>query len=761
MPPWEKYAAPAPAPAGPWSKYGAEQTSPQPERRGDAFDAARDIAWQLPQGFNRGLDATINAPYNLIRGGAGLLGYEIPEAQPIFARANSGVEPEGASGRIAGAVGESIGSSVIPSAGVYGMAARTATPLAANAGTLARTGNALLEGVRAAPKTAAAMDLASATGSGVGVGIARENDLGPWGELALGFAGGMLPIAGAIGKSAMQLSPTKQLTQNELLDAGQRQGVPIPRAVQGGDVTRAASAGLKEIPFVGTPIQQGYDDAVQKLGERAAQVAAGVGSGNRYSAGQQASDALRNWIKGESKDISSELYGEVDALMRRAETQAGRRMPQGGASAPPVQTAPGVDAGDATKLLSAPEETLPAGIGPNIRHGTRSRRIFGETINDAPQGASAQADAGRSNLKRPLNATRSLVRKLRLEQFVSATTQNNKAIDLVREALGRTDGLTYEGVKNLRTVIGQYLSGSILPEAGTPMPALKRLYGALTDDLRATVEQVGGRPALIAFDRANKAASIIAKRREQIAKVIGQDGMVSPERVFDSVYRMASEKGGGDLRRLAIVRQAVGDEAWKEVQSTAIARLGRNAKGDFSPAMFETAWNKLSDGGKAALFGRSGDLRQSLDDITTIARQFDRMSRLGNPSGTGRVNSLWQILGRVGEAAAGVAIYHKPEAAIALAPIVAGRGLSKYLGNPTTATAVRQFSKAYANQIRANSTAGRAALNSAVRGLAQAVAQVDGSDPAQVEAEISKAVGDGQPKGPTEVTITRPAHWPQ
>lgn len=747
MPPWEKYAAPpASAPAGPWSKYAPphqEAPAAQPERRGDAFDAARDVAWQAPQGFNDALDATINAPYNLIRGGAGMLGYDLPEAKPIFGQLNSGVAPEGVAGRIGRAVGEGVGASVIPSAGVYGLASRATAPLAANAGAMARTGNALLEGVRAAPVAAAGLDLASAASSGAGVGIARENELGPWGEAALGFAGGMAPVAGAIGKSMMQISPAKQLTQNELLDAGQRQGVPIPRAVQGGDVTRAASAGLKEIPFVGTPIQQGYDDAVQKLGERAGQVATGVGSGNRYSAGQHASDALRNWIKGESKDINSALYGEVDALMKRVELRTGRRMPAAGAAAPASAATPtsgGIGADDATKLLAGPEETLPAGVGPNVRPGTRSRRIFGETMADDPAGTAGAGSAENVSLKRPLTATRQLVRKLRVEQHISATTQNNPAINLVKEALGRTDGLTYDGVKNLRTVIGQYLSGSILPEAGTPMPALKRLYGALTDDLRATVEQVGGKPALLAFDRANKAAAIIAKRREQIAKVIGPDGLNSPERVFDSVYRMASEKGGGDLRRLAIVRQAVGDEAWKEVQSTAVARLGRNAKGDFSPAMFETAWNKLSEGGKAALFGRTGELRQNLDDITTIARQFDRMSRLGNPSGTGRVNSLWQILGRVGEAAAGVAIYHKPEAAVALAPIVAGRGLAKYLGNPTTATAVRQFSKAYVNQSRANSTAGRAALNSAVRGLAQTVAQADGSDPAQVEAEISKAV---------------------
>jgi hypothetical protein len=658
-PGFQLQSAPSAVPPPPPGFQIVEQEAPR--RRGDAFDAARDVAWQLPQGFNRGVDAVINAPYNLARGTASLFGYELPEAQPIVARTNSGVEPEGMAGRLAGAVGESVGASVIPSAGVYGLAARTAAPMAANAGIAARTGNALLEGVRAAPKAAAAMDLASATGSGLGVGTAREQGWGPAGEMAAGFVGGLLPAAGAIGKSLMQLSPKQQLVQNELLDAGQRQGVPIPRAVQGGDVTRMASAGLKEIPFVGTPIQQGYDDAVQKLGERAGQVGANIGSGSRHGAGQVASDALKGWIKGESADINAQLYGEVDKFIRRPSTEV------------------------------------------------------------------------------PLANTKNLVRTLRREQYISATDHNDKAIGIVAEALSRP-GLTYQGVKGLRTVLGNYLSGKITPEAGTPMPAIKRLYGALTEDLRNTVKVAGGENGLRAFDQANKVAAIIAKRREQIATVVGKDGMVSPERVFDSVVRMASEKGGGDLRKLAIVRQAVGNDAWKEVQAASIQRLGRDPDGNFSPARFITAWGNLSDGGKAALFGRSGGLRQSLDDITTISREFNRMARLGNPSGTGRVNSLWQILGRVAEAAAGVAIYHKPEAAVALAPIVAGRGLAKYLGNPTTASAVRQFSRAHLNQLRSNSDATRTALNSAVRALAQAIAEEDGADPAQVKAAISGAL---------------------
>lgn len=737
--------ASVPPPPPGFQMSGAPAQAPQ--RRGDAFDAARDVAWQLPQGFNNTLDATINAPYNLIRGGAGMLGYGLPEAQPIFGQLNSGVEPEGMAGRMGRAVGEGLGASVIPSAGVYGLAARTAAPLAANAGIAARTGNALLEGVRAAPAAAAGIDVAASAGSGVGVGVARENNLGPWGEMALGLVGGLTPLVGAIGKNAMQLSPRQQGVQNELLDAGQRQSVPIPRAVQGGDVTRAASAGLKEIPYVGTPIQQGYDSAVDALGARTMQVAEGLGSAERGQAGKAASTALASWIKNESADINKTLYGEVDRIIQSAQMQAKRGASPFAsaareATAQPSQSAPvgaGVTQGS-TPLLAAPQETLPAGTGPNVRPGTRSRGLHGETINDAQPGAGGQAGGGGApSMMRSLHSTRELARKLRAEQYISATDQNDKAINLVKEALARPDGLTYEGVKNLRTVIGQYLDGSILPEAGTPKPALKRLYGALTEDLRATVEQVGGKNALRAFDKANQVASVISKRRQQIAKVIGKDAMNAPERVFDSVHNMASAKGGGDLRRLVIVRQAVGDDAWKEVQSAVIARLGRDDKGNFSPARLTTAWGKLSDGGKKALFGEKG-VRQSLDDILTIGTQFERMARLGNPSGTGRVNSLWQILGRIGEAAAGIAIYHKPEAALAVAPIVAGRGLAKYLGNPTTAQAVRHFSRAYFNQVRASSTASRAALNSAVRALAQAVAKIDGSDPAKVEAEITKAI---------------------
>lgn len=633
---------------------------------GSIVDAAKDVAMQFPQGFNRGLDVAVNAPYNLIRSGAGFLGYDLPEAQPIFGALNTGVEPEGVSGRIAGSVGEAVGSSVAPAGAVYGMASRTATPLAANAGTLANIGHTMLEGVRAAPATAAAMDTASAVGSGVGRGLAKEAGAGDLGQTAAGFAGGMLPGAMAALRALTHLRPKQQLTQNELLDAGQRQNVPIPRAVAGGDTTKATAGALKEIPYVGTPIQQGYNDAVETLGERATQVSAQLGSGKAADAGEAAKNAMVNWTGQRSKQILKNAYDRVDSQITN------------------------------------------------------------------------------NGMTRPLTETQKAVKELVRQQTESATTQNNKAIALVEDAINRPGGLTYEGVKGLRTVLGSYLDGSILPEPGTPMPALRRLYGALSDDLRETVKAAGGNRALSTFQRANTMAKAVAGRREQLAKIVGESADASPERVFSRLVEYAGTKGNANIQRLALARKTLGPQEWEEVQSAMVARLGRDPDDNFSPARFITGYGKISPEAKNVLFGGRGQLRESLDDIATISREFDKLAKLGNPSGTGRVNSLLQVFNKIGIAAAGALTATNPQAALTasagLAALPAGRAFSRYLASPSTAGAVRQFSQTYLRQMRANGTATRVSMESAIRSLSQALAKEDGSDPEQFEAAIGEAI---------------------
>jgi hypothetical protein len=170
-------------------KFGFQE----PPKRG----MLADVASQLTQGFNRGIDATINLPGTvmnlpgqLINAGAGMLGREAPLPDEVFkpihvaTLANSGEEAATTAGRVAGSVGEAVGGTVLPSAAIIREGAKLAPQaIAAGRGILAKAAQA--------PKATFRNDLISGVGAGLGVGAARENDLGPAGEFAAGLAGGI------------------------------------------------------------------------------------------------------------------------------------------------------------------------------------------------------------------------------------------------------------------------------------------------------------------------------------------------------------------------------------------------------------------------------------------------------------------------------------------------------------------------------------------------------------------------------------------
>jgi hypothetical protein len=147
-------------------------------------DVGVDVAKGLSYGFNEGLDATLNFIASPVRGAMNMatraMGYgdQVPELQ-LARRANVAGPAETTLGRTAQAVGEVTGSSVVPTAG-----------MAARARQLGPAASGILASYAQAPARAVGLDAASSTGAGLGVAAARENDLGPTAELALGLAGG-------------------------------------------------------------------------------------------------------------------------------------------------------------------------------------------------------------------------------------------------------------------------------------------------------------------------------------------------------------------------------------------------------------------------------------------------------------------------------------------------------------------------------------------------------------------------------------------
>jgi len=293
------------------------------------------------------------------------------------------------------------------------------------------------------------------------------------------------------------------------------------------------------------------------------------------------------------------------------------------------------------------------------------------------------------------------------EQRAAAHLPNGKAVDSVLSAVNSGDGLTYQGIKKLRTTIGEMLNNGILPE-GVSGAELKRIYSGLTDDLRSSVLVGGGEKAVQAFDRANKYYSLVSSRREALAKIVGAAGDAPAEKVFDRLAAMAGSKSRADIDKLFQARKAIGAEDWNEFASGVVSRLGRDAVGNFSPDRFVTDYGRLSGPGKALLFrsgGKSG-LAESLDDIAKVSGRFKELQKFANPSGTGQIGAGFGI---------GAGFATSPLTTIG--SVIGGRALAYALSRPATASSVAKVVRSQEALVRAPSAVKLAAFNLAARNL--------------------------------------------
>lgn len=178
--PWERYQQAD----GPWKKY--ERTEP-----------VLDAPEQLVRGFNRGLNAIVALPGEVVGGAADLLGFD---GKPF--RWNNAIsefmtspnrQPQTTAGRYADAVGQALGSAAIPEAGIMaaapGIAARSANVAVPNmVQTLARS-------TAASPGASLGMSGASSAAAGVAQQGAADAGYGPATQGVAAMVGGFAPAA--------------------------------------------------------------------------------------------------------------------------------------------------------------------------------------------------------------------------------------------------------------------------------------------------------------------------------------------------------------------------------------------------------------------------------------------------------------------------------------------------------------------------------------------------------------------------------------
>ena len=318
-------------------------------------------------------------------------------------------------------------------------------------------------------------------------------------------------------------------------------------------------------------------------------------------------------------------------------------------------------------------------------------------------------------LQETKNVTAGIIGR-RAESFIDG---QGKAVDAVAEATRQPNGLTFDGIKGLRTHIGEMLNSGVFPE-GMSEHELRGIYKGLSQDLKSAAMNAGGPRAVAALERANELNKQVADWKEGIKKVLGPESR-SGEGIAGAIIRAASSGASADIETLAKARSAVPKEVWQDIASTAISKLGTARNGEWTPAAFATDFRKLSDRGKLLLFRSvgSGDVLPFLNDIAEVSQKFVDRGKLANTSGTAGHNALYATGGAI---AAGVSHGSWVEPLTAIGGIAGINGIARLLARPATAASVARWSRIYNTFAQSQAPTARIGLEIASRNLANTAA---------------------------------------
>lgn len=341
-----------------------------------------------------------------------------------------------------------------------------------------------------------------------------------------------------------------------------------------------------------------------------------------------------------------------------------------------------------------------------------------------------------------LEATRGVVSDIMAKRTAAGFDDPGKAINTVLGSVTTPDGLTYDGIKTARQRIGEMLKNPSLLPADMSQTEIKQIYGGLSQDLEAAVNNAGGDQAVAAFKRANTYNRLVNDRRESLVSILGNANR-SDEGILNKVQQLAGSSATADANLLVQARRSVDPSDWNDVSSAIIGRLGRDQTGNFSPLRFVTDYGKLSDRGKTVLFRSTGNetLQPFLDDIATVSQRFKKLQGLANPSGTAQNTAGAVMLGGFGTAvghAIATGAWGEP---LTVAGTIFGTNLlSRALAQPATAAPVARWANAYFKVARGQTAQNVAAYMNQTKNTLAALTErlgraMDGPIPSAAQSE--------------------------
>lgn len=442
----------------------------------------------------------------------------------------------------------------------------------------------MMKGVAGVAKGAGIM---GAEGYGFGATAPSEVSQSPEDALAARNKGGERGAALSIATGGLLSgvgAGLNKMSSNNVAEQAARQGIDLPAgAATGSRTIQGAESAASNFPLADSRIQGAYQKVIDQMDSAVGNAADTLApAGNATKAGVAVQSGIGDFVD-RFKNKASALYDKSAAHFKPTEV---------------------VDVSNTQKVL---------GDVATKFNSPEFKKVFAEPrmakVVDLFNGATSEAAPSATGI---LDASGNQIMKS------AAPT-----------------GVSFLDLNNARKAVGQAISGAGNLIEAAPMGELKRLYGAMSQDITALAQQKGG-SALRDVTRANQFYRAGSERIDTFLNNISQKA--EPERI---VSDLLNSKDG--VTKLQAVTRSLQPEERNILRSQVIRELGRASPGMqdasgalFSPSTFLTNYAKLQKSGADGVLIQDAGVRSSLRDIADIAGNLKAGQKIINHSNTAR-----------------------------------------------------------------------------------------------------------------------------
>jgi hypothetical protein len=257
--------------------------------------------------------------------------------------------------------------------------------------------------------------------------------------------------------------------------------------------------------------------------------------------------------------------------------------------------------------------------------------------------------------------------------------------------------LTYLDLKQLRTSVGKQLKGTYVVGTSPDATDMKKLYGALSDDLFNAANSMGGdigNLAVRANDFYKNGLNFIEKDLTPLFTTGRGKDFLSSEKIYDNFMNKSKTETSriNNVFGKIFTKNLGTEENLKLIGEKQFKDLSLNPKGDFSPSYLVTNLNKYKTAtGEYPLTIQS--LGDKVFDIENVAKGFDKASQSVNFSNTAFGNATREFYTALGFGGTTGVLTGDfiPGLAAAGAAYVTPRVITTALSNPVTRAAFRNW----------------------------------------------------------------------